>query len=122
MYDGPHTTIRELRYFKVTDSLSIGIDSIYFAFQNDSAKQMRIDSNIVNFVRFTNKEMIEKMKKEPCSGHFQFTLPILNKNLNKAFVTGSFLCNGLCGEGWINVLEKVNGKWKIIFQRSVWVS
>jgi hypothetical protein len=116
------TSILELNYYHITDSIHRSSDSLFFAFQSDILKIISIDSNIVNVSKFATKEMKAKSKGKPGFGYFQFSIPVLNKQQTKAFVQADFLCFGLCGQGMTYVLEKTNNKWTLKLAKTRWVS
>jgi hypothetical protein len=41
---------------------------------------------------------------------------------DEAMVSVSFVCGGLCGEGWHYILKKRRGKWEVAAKRMIWVS
>jgi hypothetical protein len=45
-----------------------------------------------------------------------------NRTLDEALVYVSFVCGGLCGEGWDYVLKKRRGTWQVVGVRVIWVS
>jgi hypothetical protein len=42
--------------------------------------------------------------------------------LDEAMVSVSFVCGGLCGEGWRYFLKKNRSGWEVAYKRMVWVS
>jgi hypothetical protein len=42
--------------------------------------------------------------------------------LDESMVSASFVCGGLCGEGWEYKLKKRRGKWQVVSKRMVWIS
>ena|GEM_PF-5530196 len=116
-----HVNIRELRHYFITNPDTFKIDSLYFAFQNDSAKPLVIDTTIISFVKIATDKMKKQNRGKNTFGYFQFSQPVFNKNLSKAYVQADLICNGLCGEGMTYILEKVNNKWKLKFAIVRWV-
>jgi len=55
-------------------------------------------------------------------GTFSMSSIFFNKKRDKAFVYSAFVCGSLCGEGRNIYLAKKNGKWTIVWNKSVWVS
>ena len=51
-----------------------------------------------------------------------FSIPIFNKSRNIAWIKTEFVCGELCGEGKTLILQKINGKWKIINKKTDWIS
>jgi hypothetical protein len=43
-------------------------------------------------------------------------------NKNTVLLSVNRMCNGLCGNGKIQVLSKVNNKWSIIYETFTWIS
>ncbi len=116
------TSFLELKYYKITDSLNLNTDSLYFAFQNDSSKIISFDTTIVDFVKIADQKLIKTNKSKYNFGYFQFSIPLLNKLRTKAFVRADFMCSGLCGQGMLYILDKRNGKWTLTLSKTQWVS
>jgi len=114
------TSLLELLYYNITNSANRSVDSLYFSFQNDSTKQIFIDSMAINFIKLATKEIKIKNEKNKYFGYFQFSVPILNKNMTKAFVEADFICSGLCGQGVTCILEKINNEWKLTLVKIRW--
>lgn len=53
---------------------------------------------------------------------YTFHLPILSQDGKKAFVALDYYCGGLCGQGYEFILEKINGKWKVLKCDYTWVA
>jgi hypothetical protein len=51
-----------------------------------------------------------------------FSIPIFNKSRNIAWIKTELVCGELCGEGRTLILQKINGKWKIINKKTDWIS
>ena len=107
------TNIRELNYFNARSSFHLDIDTLYFAFQSDSSRQISIDSNIVDFVNLTSNST-----RQTNQSYYQFSLPLLNKKLNETIVICRYLCDS-CGYIEVYLLEKINSKWVIQYQQTV---
>ena len=105
------TNINELNYFNSRSSFKIDIDTMYFSFQSDSSKQISIDSKIIDFVNLSSN-------RPKSQSYYQFSLPLLNKKLNKTIVVCRYLCNG-CGFIEVYLLEKIKSKWVIKYQQTV---
>ncbi|MFK7771599.1 MAG: hypothetical protein AB8F94_05645 [Saprospiraceae bacterium] len=54
--------------------------------------------------------------------YIYFSIPIFNKSRNLAWIKTGISCGKLCGEGRTLILQKINGKWKIINKKSDWIS
>ena len=104
--------MRELNYFNTRSSFHLDIDTLYFSFQSDSSKQISIDSNIVDFVH-----LLSNSNRQKNQSYYQFSLPLLNKKLNKTIVICRFLCDG-CGYIEVYLLENKNYKWAIQYQQT----
>lgn len=55
-------------------------------------------------------------------GIISFSRVGFDPSLDEAMVSTSFVCGGLCGEGWRYMLKKRQGKWEVASKRMVWVS
>ena len=84
---------------------------MYFSFQSDSSKQISIDSKIIDFLNLSSN-------RPKSQSYYQFSLPLLNKKLNKTIVICRYLCNG-CGFIEVYLLEKIKSKWVIQYQQTV---
>lgn len=115
------TSFKELLHYGIADSNNRSSDSLFLLFQNDSSRNIEIDSNIVKSVKFATTEIIHEYWRVQRFGYLEFTLPILNKQMTKAFVQTNFRCNGLCGEGKLYILEKINNRWTIKLVERTWV-
>jgi hypothetical protein len=45
-----------------------------------------------------------------------------DRALDESMVSASFVCGGLCGEGWVYKLKKRRGKWQVVSKRMIWIS
>lgn len=61
-------------------------------------------------------------KNDRIIGYIQFSRVALNEQKNRACFIFTFNCGRLCGFGNMVFVKKMNGKWKIIGQRELWVS
>jgi hypothetical protein len=107
------TSIFELIYYGISNHSDLKKDSLYFAFQNEQSTSYYLMHTCANYNKFPEKELVKKLRSEKVFGYYEFTLPILNSEQNKAFVTFNTRCNGLCGHGSAYILEKTNNKWKL---------
>ncbi len=39
-----------------------------------------------------------------------------------SLVYGSFICGGLCGEGWLFLLKQEENSWRVVATEHLWVS
>lgn len=115
------TSLLELLHYGITDSIDRSSDSLFFSFLNDSTKNIAIDSTLVKSYKFATPEIIQKRWGERRFGYLEFSLPVFNKRKTRAFVQTNFRCTGLCGEGKLYVLEKINGRWTIKLLKVTWV-
>jgi len=67
-----------------------------------------------------NHKKPERM--EQFLSRYTFHLPVLSQDGKKAFVALDYFCGGLCGQGYDFILEKVNGKWKVIKCDYTWMA
>jgi hypothetical protein len=54
-------------------------------------------------------------------GYAQFSLPGYTED-GKALVYASYSCGGLCGEGWLFLLSRTEGVWRVVHSTSLWIS
>jgi hypothetical protein len=112
----------ELKYYKIVDLKNSQIDSLFIAFQNDSARRLQIDREIIDSIKLASDETIKKSREKEYFGYFQFALPILNQSKTRALVRAEFVCPRLCGQGMVYILEKVSNKWILKLAKIAWVS
>jgi hypothetical protein len=55
-------------------------------------------------------------------GIISFSRVGFDSGLDEAIVSASYVCGGLCGEGWSYILKKRQGEWEVASKRMVWVS
>jgi len=55
-------------------------------------------------------------------GVISFSRVGFDTELDEAMVSASFVCGGLCGEGWHYFLKKRRGRWEVASKRMAWVS
>jgi hypothetical protein len=56
------------------------------------------------------------------SGVISFSRVGFDSGMDEAMVYASFVCGGLCGEGWHYTLKKRRGKWEVTSRQMIWVS
>jgi hypothetical protein len=105
----------------ISDSTYFMQDSLYFRFQNDSAKQIGIDTSISAFAKLMTKDSLAENKSKKYFGYYQFSLPVFNKAITRAYVHSDYICSK-CGHGNIYFLEKKNNKWTIIEKILNWTN
>jgi hypothetical protein len=55
-------------------------------------------------------------------GLVRFSSPAFTQDSSKALVYVSHSCGGLCGTGWLVLLNRSQGTWRIESQSMIWVS
>ena len=110
-------------------------DKEYMYKSIDSTKTIIIDSSKID-LRLASKEQFEKIfeqddmyeayqsiKKAYGTNNFIIvSTPVFNSSYSKAIISIDYHCGPLCGQGYKFVLEKKNGKWKIIDEFYTWES
>ena len=123
--------LQDLFKEKLIDSLDVN----YMFNQIDSLKEFTLDSSKIDrqSLRFaTFKPWFKQYgidstyqilrKKYNANSFIRISTPLMSKNGNKMLLDIDYHCGGLCGGGMTYLLEKKNGKWKIIFSRNNWIS
>ncbi len=117
------TSIADLISLDFTNSIQFKDDSLYFEFQNDSSFQIKTDKKILNSVKIATKALISENIKSRTVAYFQFSLPIFNSSLTKAYVQVDFISSSTyASRGMTYILEKINNKWILTLSTSRWVT
>jgi hypothetical protein len=87
-------------------------DSVYFRFQNSNLKSYSLDKNQFKDILYESKN--------PLMSHNTISIPIFSKSQDYAYVEVAHGGDG--GGGYCVILEKVDGKWKILKQIGLWDS
>jgi hypothetical protein len=109
---------------KINDKLFFTkIDSANIVSQNSYPNELKLAKKIMSEINsITIEEVKAKRKKEEYLNLYTMSIPIFSLDNKKAYVQLDNHCGRLCGEGIEIFLEKINGKWKIIFKQGTWVS
>ncbi|MCG2793233.1 MAG: hypothetical protein L6262_06790 [Weeksellaceae bacterium] len=98
-------------------------DSLYLLSQNVNPDSLRISNKLLNKVEHLKlSETFDEIEKGNYKKYFTFSIPIISKDKNKAYIESSYRCGGLCGNGRAYFLEKVKGKWKVVYKWGTWIS
>ncbi|WP_286862874.1 MULTISPECIES: hypothetical protein [Sphingobacterium] len=93
-------------------------DSINFLNQTRDRDTVYIPQPIAH--KYVVKDSNRLTMEERFLTKLVFHLPILTHDGQKAFVSLDYLCGGWCGQGWYFILEKTNGKWKVVKYEGTW--
>lgn len=97
-------------------------DSLFLLFQSDTIKQFSINSNSLKQFTFVTKQKYEvDIKGEKIESYYELSIPIFSKDLKRTYLEINHFF-GTSGGGYVFVLEKQNGKWKITGVIETWVS
>lgn len=55
-------------------------------------------------------------------GFCQYSVPLFSADRALCVIECSYHCGGLCGEGDIFYYKKVNGNWKMVYRKVLWIS
>ena len=98
-------------------------DSLYLLSQNTNPDSLRISKKLLNKINHLKlSETLDEIKKGNHKNYFIFSIPIISKNKNKAYIELDYHCGGLCGSGRAYFLEKIEGRWKVISKWKTWIS
>jgi hypothetical protein len=107
--------INDKLFFTTTDSTNILSQNLY-------PENLKLEKKILSKLNsITVKEAQAKYKKEYIN-LYEMSIPIFSLDNKKAYVQLNNYCGSLCGEGIEVFLEKINGKWKIIYKQRTWIS
>ncbi|ELY2011369.1 hypothetical protein SL057_002439 [Flavobacterium psychrophilum] len=107
--------INNRKFFTEKDSLNI-------INQNEYPENLKLNKRILTKINSISFEEAKVKYKKENLDLYEMSIPIFSSNNKKAYVQLNNHCGRLCGEGIEIFLEKINGKWKIIFKQGTWVS
>ena len=55
-------------------------------------------------------------------GLIEFTSPVFSEDGQSALVYESHSCGGLCGTGWLILLHREEGRWRVGSRHMLWIS
>jgi len=115
--------IKDLTSRKINDRIFFTEkDSLNIIKQNENPENLKLNKKILTKINsITFNEVKAKYKKENLN-LYEMSIPIFSSNNKKAYVQLNNHCGSLCGEGTEIFLEKINGKWKIVYKQRTWVS
>ena len=97
-----------LKYF-----FTVSDENIYIAKQKEDSKPIELSDQLFG----KRKKKINLFQDT----YIYFSIPIFNKSRNLAWIKTGIACGKTCGEGRTLILQKINGKWKIINKKSNWI-
>ncbi|MBF9254426.1 hypothetical protein I2I11_14070 [Pontibacter sp. 172403-2] len=110
---------------QITPNLTVTLDSAKLARRGIGFERLNsffTDKSIAsNYKRLTNG--YKKLEEETgAKNYIILSTPVLNKNKTKALISVNGYCGKLCGGGTLYLLEKVNGKWQVIYMKHTFIS
>ena len=97
-------------------------DSLNIINQNEYPENLILHKRILTKINSISFEEAKTKYKKENLDLYEMSIPIFSSNNKKAYVQLNNHCGSLCGEGIEIFLEKINGKWKIIYKQVTWVS
>ena len=97
-------------------------DSLNIINQNENPENLKLHQRILNKINSISYEEAKPKYNKENLDLYEMSIPIFSSNNKKAYVQLNNHCGSLCGEGIEIFLEKINGKWKIIYKQRTWVS
>jgi hypothetical protein len=73
------------------------------------------------FVLVTPEIFQRELQTTPTAGTVRFSAPAYSAD-GHALLYGSYVCGGLCGTGWLFLLERRENSWQVVANESVWIS
>lgn len=114
--------INDLFYYNLDVIFISKKDSLDLMNQNLVLKSYRIDNSFSKKLKLTTfKEQKILSKNDRDADFLQLSIPIFSSDNNKAYVEINEICFGNCGWSKAIYLEKINGKWKIVYKHQLWV-
>lgn len=97
-------------------------DSLHLLFQNQLFKTFPIEKTLSKQIKFVSSaEVWKNMRSEITISFYDMTIPVFSSDNKKAYVEWDYNC-ATCGTGTALFLEKVRGKWIIVYEENLWVS
>lgn len=90
-------------------------ENIYIKKQEEDSKPIELSEKMFGKIKTTIDFKFQ-------GTYIYFSIPIFNKSRNLAWIKTGISCGKLCGEGRTLILQKIDGKWKIIYKKSDWIS
>jgi len=116
----PHSgniKIKRLMDYKINNKKIFNSqDSLFFLKQNDRIKEYHLTNKKYGNLLTVNSS------KYPTSKLYFMTIPIFSCNRKYAYVISTLSIPKISGSADSYLLEKINGKWKIIKIEEVWIS
>ena len=97
-------------------------DTIDINNQNEYPKNLKLPHKILNKIKSLSTAEIQAKYKTQNLNLYEMSIPIFSTNNKQAYIQLNNYCGFLCGEGVELYLKKINGNWKIIYKRTIWVS
>ena len=97
-------------------------DSLNIINQNEYPENLKLHKRILTEINSISFEEAKTKYKKENLDLYEMSIPIFSSNNKKAYVQLNNHCGSLCGEGIEIFLEKINGKWKIIYKQRTWIS
>jgi hypothetical protein len=92
------------------------------AFRTRNAASARLDAEAVPEVKLVPPADLRGFdtRKWSAPGYSRLSLPAYAGR--HALVYASFTCGGLCGYGWLVLLEQHEGRWRVVGRHDMWIS
>ncbi|MBN7809814.1 hypothetical protein J0A68_02540 [Algoriphagus sp. H41] len=91
-------------------------DSLFFKEQEENSSEIWL--NQLNFPEYRLSKKTSPFPK----AYIYFSSPIFTDTKNIAFVEVGFFCGGECGWGGYRILKKFENKWRVVKEKTYWVS
>jgi hypothetical protein len=112
----------------------------YFSFKNCETLQTQMKKSRdrkIDKKRITNSKIaiIQSLSQDPYNVHFSplpdkkysnylyyFSTPVFSEDRKTAIIENVFYCGTLCATGYVDILQLVNGEWRVIKHIHTWDS
>lgn len=94
-------------------------DSAFFFFQNDTLFNIQLPAKLRDTLKLTSFAEQKRMRK---AQYYYISTPIFSADLKTAYIEVTHACSGLCGSASACILQKINGRWKIVKEFGLWIS
>jgi len=122
----PHLHVVDIKHLLPSSYYKQGFfnrkDSTYLIFQNNVLKSYILNKNSFGKLKFTTTAEQEKQGSTYEFAHyFDMSIPFFSLDQKKAYVQLDRICPR-CGAGYIIILEKKNGNWRITNRTMTWIN
>jgi hypothetical protein len=114
--------LKDLFYYYLDEDFLLKKDSLNILNQNQTLKRHLIENSFSRKIKLTTfQEQRVKAKSNVEADFLYLSIPIFSADNRKAYIEITEICFGNCGWGKALYLTKENGKWKILYEKELWI-